>query len=73
MKPVNPFSNLNYQQRKVWADRLLELANLQVIILVFTELSSRGTIRLHVVLFGVIIWILLTASGVNLLRGGDAK
>lgn len=61
---------LNDEQRTLWADKLMDLANLSVAALVFGSLLSPGGLRWSVVVLGLGIYLILAVLATRLRRWG---
>ena len=59
------FYRLNLEQRKLWADKLMDLANFSVVGLVFGQIVSETGPDLGIVGFGLLLYIFLTAVANN--------
>jgi len=59
---------LNDEQRTLWADKLMDLANLAIAALVFGSLLSPGGLRWSVVVLGLGIYLILAVFATRLRR-----
>ncbi len=62
------FYKLNSEQRKLWADKLMDLANFAIVGLVFGQVGSETGPDLGIIGFGLALYIFLVATANHLRR-----
>ena len=55
------------ERRKIIAEKLFELANIEAGVIVFSELAGRGGVRSEVIVFGSVFFVLFYAVAYLLL------
>ncbi len=65
------FYKLNSEQRKLWTDKLMDLANFAVVGLIFSQVVSDTGPNTEAMGFGVVIYVVLAVAATYL--GGGLK